>query len=67
MRNNRQKRILTWMMRKDIKGVSIAEEAGVSKSMVSQFIKGTTKSRPIEEFFIKKGCPIRYLRMRVTT
>lgn len=53
--------IRVWMLRNGIRQASVAREIGVTLSAVHNFIHGYSRSRRIEAFFRKAGCPAHFL------
>ncbi|MBU8910685.1 MAG: hypothetical protein KOO65_05395 [Desulfobacterales bacterium] len=51
-----------WMLKKQIKARRIAEEYGSSEVFICTFLEGISTSKPLTEFFIKKGCPAKYFK-----
>ena len=51
------KNIRMWMLKVDLRPVSVAKALSITESAVSQFISGKLPSQRIREFFLLKGCP----------
>jgi len=59
--NSRSKRIKAILALKGITQSQIAQEAGVHRTMVSNFIHRGYKSQNVFNALMKKGVPVRYL------
>lgn len=56
------RKIRSWMVLHGLNQRSVARELGVSDQLISAWFRGKTDSRPVAEYFKRKGCPKSYFR-----
>jgi len=61
IRNNRAKLLKAALAIKGVKQSTIAKDAKVTKSTVSNVIHGRRKSKKVEDVLKKYGVPVKYL------
>lgn len=59
----RRKLLKAWMIKHEpeIRLTEVARSLGISPQAVSRYLSGDMNSRNIREYFIRRGCPERYL------
>lgn len=55
-------KIKAWMVLQEVTPAALAGELGVSRQMVSAWLRGKSDSRRIAEYLVGKGCPRAYFR-----
>ncbi len=56
-----EREIRIWMLSNDIRVQDVADGVGVHKSYVYHFLAGRKKALTIRAWFLKNGCPDKYL------
>ncbi|WP_321402633.1 helix-turn-helix transcriptional regulator [Maridesulfovibrio sp.] len=56
-------RIKEWMSAHDLTQIKIAKDIGISKSIVSSTINGSTNNKKVLAYLRDKGCPQKYLSL----
>jgi hypothetical protein len=56
--------IRAWMEEKEFTPKSVAEDFGCSATAVRRFTLGTMPSKPLTNWFLKKGCPSKALGIK---
>ena len=57
-------KIKVFLMEREVTMADIGRELGVSRQMISKFVKGQTQSQRIYNHFVELGCPPEYFEGR---
>lgn len=64
MNERNARKIRSWLALNGIRQIEIANEMGLSGTMIYRFINGETVSKRLFEYFISRGCPREYFAGR---
>ena len=60
----KSRKVRIWMLANGIRGTEVARRLGVTRSTVSHFLAGRRKSQRLKDWFVREGCPERFLDER---